>query len=96
LYFVEKCLVLTYWLRGHRLREARKVKSKEKKPVADQIHVRMHPGLRKLVAEKADEMNLPMSEFIAEVLANALERPDLAEVPRRKMGRPRKEMATAS
>jgi hypothetical protein len=55
----------------------------------------IHPELKRLIAEKADESHMTMNEFVAHVLANHLKRPDLAWVPRKKMGRPKKEKATA-
>jgi len=46
--------------------------------------------LRDIVAQMADEQNLPMSEIVAKLLAQAVKRPDLAKVPRKPFGAPRR------
>lgn len=54
------------------------------------IDVYCDKRLRTLCEEFADEENVPLSEYLARVIANAHDRPDLADVPRKKMGRKRK------
>ena len=58
--------------------------------MAQVIFAPVHPELKKLAGEAADRENLPLNEFVARILASHLGRPDLAQVPRKKMGRPRK------
>jgi hypothetical protein len=50
------------------------------------------PELKRLCWQAADAAALPLSEWIARVLAKEIGRPDLAVVPRKKLGRPRKEL----
>lgn len=51
------------------------------------------PELKNAIGDKADAANLPMNEWVARVLAEMLGRPELAAIPRKSMGRPRKETA---
>jgi len=44
--------------------------------------------LRDLVIADADARNIPLSEAVAQALAKAYGRPDLATVPRKRLGRP--------
>lgn len=67
-----------------------------KKPVtiacmADKLLVRLDPELKKLIDRKADELGVHggMGELTVRILAEHFGRPDLARVPRKKMGRPR-------
>ncbi len=48
--------------------------------------------LKDLLAEEADKDDLAMSEVVVRVLAERYGRPDLAIVPRKRPGRPRKEV----
>lgn len=48
------------------------------------------PELKELIGEAADQEGIPMNEWIAKVAAEALGRPDLAAIPRKAFGRPRK------
>ena len=59
------------------------------KPAAT-LTVPMHPHLKELIGKAADDAGLPMNEWLAKLLASHFRRPDLAEVPRRPFGRPRK------
>ena len=43
--------------------------------------------LRELAVEAANAENIPLSEWVAHLVAKALKRPDLAEVPRKRLGR---------
>ena len=54
--------------------------------------LRIGPGLKEAIGKAADEAGLPMNEFIAKVMADHLERPELAAIPRKSLGRPRKEI----
>ena len=68
----------------------------EKKIVADDLHIRVHPGLRRLVLDAADEADVSVNEVIAKILADHFEKPELGIVPRGRIGRPpirRKELA---
>lgn len=47
--------------------------------------------LRDIVAADADERGIPLSEAVAQAIAKAYNRPDLAAVPRKRLGRPRKD-----
>jgi hypothetical protein len=49
-------------------------------------YVNIH--LAGIIRADAEARNLPISEVVAEALARAYERPDLAYVPRKRMGRP--------
>lgn len=55
-----------------------------------QIHIHCDPELKRLAGIEADKSGLPLSEYIARTLAYHLGRPDLARIPRKRMGRPRK------
>ena len=59
------------------------------------LHIPMDPRLKDLIGKAADDEGLPMNEWAARVLAEALEHPELAPIPRKPMGRPRKELAAA-
>jgi hypothetical protein len=56
------------------------------------VSIRIHtdPRLKDLAGRRADALGLPLSELVVRALATYLDRPDLAVVPRKKMGRPRK------
>ena len=60
--------------------------------MADKLLVRLAPELKQILGEKAEELNVPggMGELAVRILATHFERTDLAFVPRKKMGRPRK------
>jgi hypothetical protein len=51
--------------------------------------VPVDPLLKELIGQAADGEGIPMNEWVARLAANALQRPELAEVPRKQMGRPR-------
>lgn len=53
-------------------------------------NVYMDPRLKDLAGAEADKAGLPLSEFIVRALAEKLKRLDLAIVPRKRPGRPRK------
>lgn len=54
------------------------------------VWLKMKPELKDLAGKKADKLGLPLSEFIVQILANDLKRPDLGTIPRKRIGRPRK------
>lgn len=58
--------------------------------LAEDLHIRVHPGLRQLVEEKADLEGLALNEWVAKTLAQMLGKPEYGVVPRKRMGRPRK------
>lgn len=51
------------------------------------------PQLKELIGRAADVEGIPMNEWVARLAANALHRPELGEVPRKPLGRPRKELS---
>ena len=55
------------------------------------IHGYVRESLRDLVVAEADAQGIPVSECVAMLLAKALDRPELGTVPRKQMGRPRKD-----
>ena len=60
------------------------MKVEEEKCVMPYIFcLRIHPDLHDLAETKAAANGLPLSEFIARILADHLDRPDLAIVPRK-------------
>lgn len=59
------------------------------------ISLKLNDGLRELVAQQADKLDLPMNEVIVHILAEHFGRKDLATVPRKRPGRHRKEKETA-
>jgi hypothetical protein len=58
--------------------------------MSEVIFAPVHPELKRLVGERADAADLPLNEYVARVLAEHLARPDLAWIPRKKPGGPRK------
>lgn len=67
----------------------------EDEKLTAEIRVYADPQLKALAGAAADERGVPLSEFVVQVLAQHLGRPDLAKVPRKSIGRPRKDLATA-
>jgi hypothetical protein len=61
-----------------------------RKPLTVRIVVRAAAELKDLAGLEADKANIPLSEWIVRVVAKQIGRRDLAEVPRKKLGRPRK------
>ena len=57
----------------------------EKVPIYGYVDSR----LRKLIEALADKDDVTLSDYISALLAKGVGRPDLAEVPRKRMGRPR-------
>jgi len=49
----------------------------------------IHPDLKDRIGEAADKAQMPMNEFVANVMAEHLGCPELAQIPRKTFGRPR-------
>lgn len=64
--------------------------SSEDRKLSAVITVICDPELKDLAWRAADAAGLPLSEFCAQMIAKAMDRPDLSKVPRKPMGRPRK------
>lgn len=73
----------------------RKIPPEEDRPLTEQLLVYAPPELKRIAGEAADAEDIPLSEFVVRALASVLGRPDLAAIPRKKCGRPRKEIAAA-
>lgn len=60
--------------------------------MSDRLVVRLHPDLKELIAKEADSLSVfgGMGELAVRILAEHYGRPDLATIPRKPMGRPRK------
>lgn len=56
--------------------------------------IRMGPELKELIGKAADNAGLPMNEYIAQVMAEHLGKPELGQIPRKSLGRPRKEVSS--
>ena len=67
---------------------------KKEAPLTFQLHIRCQPELRDILSRLAGP-ELPLNDFIVRLLAEKVDRPDLAKVPRKRIGRPRKEYANA-
>lgn len=70
-------------------------KGKDMTTPAAIMSVPVAPELKKQIGIAADAEGIPMNEWVARVTAEALGRPDLAKVPRKQYGRPRKEISHA-
>lgn len=53
------------------------------------VQVKLNPELYGVLASLADESQIPMGEYLVRLVAEKARRPDLAFVPRKRMGRPR-------
>jgi hypothetical protein len=62
----------------------------QKVPITGHIDSRLY---ELVVKYSVDNNNMPVSECVAKLLATALGRPDLGDVPRKPMGRPRVRLA---
>ena len=67
-------------------------KRQEGLKVAAVITVNCDPKLKDLAGKKADAAGISLSEWCAQAIANDLKLPELGKVPRKQMGRPRKEI----
>lgn len=57
------------------------------------VYIELNAELKELIGRAADEQNLPLNAFIAKILAKSMKRPDLAAIPKNRIGRPRKSIA---
>ena len=57
-------------------------------PTKADIHVYVDSRLRELMVADANERDVSLVDLVAEILAKSYDRPDLAAVPRKRMGRP--------
>lgn len=53
------------------------------------LYALVSPELKELVDQAAFDAGLATNEYVAKVLAEHLERPDLIKIPRKPLGRPR-------
>lgn len=65
------------------------------KEMAEHLHIKVSPDLKRAIGAEADRRGLTMNELIARLLADNLGKPGLGFVPRKRMGRPRKELQAA-
>jgi len=54
--------------------------------------LRISPALKDALGDEADRAGLPLNEYLAQVLAEHLGRPELGIIPRKSIGRPRNKM----
>jgi len=60
----------------------------------NKLLIRLEPELKNLVIEEAERLDTySMGEIVTRILAAHFKRPDLATVPRKSIGRPRKQPA---
>jgi hypothetical protein len=55
------------------------------------VSIKMRPELKEELERAADAAGLPMNRWIVELIANRVGKPELARVPRKRMGRPNKQ-----
>lgn len=53
------------------------------------LNLTVSPLLKEFVGQLADAADLPMNEWFAQFMADQFDRPELAKIPRNKVGRPR-------
>ena len=60
--------------------------------MADKMTIRLSPELKRLIDDEAKRLKLRggMGELAVKILAEKLGRPDLTEIPHKRMGRPPK------
>lgn len=56
--------------------------------------LKISEDLRELIGAAAGEAGQTMNEYIAKVMADHFGKPALAKIPRKPMGRPRKELSS--
>lgn len=64
----------------------------EESKLTAEISVYCDPRLKEILGGLADAASFPLSEYIVQILAEKVQRPDLAKIPRKRMGRRRKAM----
>jgi len=57
------------------------------------LTVPISPDLKEAIGVAADREEIPMNEWVCRTVAKALGKPELATVPRKPFGRPRKQLA---
>lgn len=68
--------------------------TRREKPLVSDIRINTClPELKELIGQMADAAQMPLGEYVVKVLADHAGRPDLATIPRKHPGRPRKPMA---
>jgi len=60
----------------------------EERPQKMRLDVYVDKRLRELVIAIVNQQNITVSEYVANLIAKALKRPDLAGIPRKRLGRP--------
>jgi hypothetical protein len=58
------------------------------------LPVKLHPKLHERIGREAEKANMPMTEFVSRLVADALGCPDLGVVQRKWPGRKRLELTT--
>jgi hypothetical protein len=61
----------------------------EGKTMSVPLTIRVSPELKEAVGQASDAANRPMNEVVAEILAAHFGKPELADIPRLPLGRPR-------
>lgn len=74
--------------------DRRKPSAQNNTTMAEVIFAPVHPELKRLIGERADKAGVPMNEYVAKILADHIGKKELAAIPRKKMGRPRKAAAS--
>lgn len=69
------------------------VTGKPENPLTVPLFVEIPTELKEILGQAADAENIPMNHFVARLLARAVKRPDLAVIPHKRVGRPRKVLA---
>jgi len=72
------------------VRENKGFSERKSAKMAVDIRVYADPELKKVAGQRADKEGIPLSELVVKALARYVDRPDLAAVPRKRPGRPRK------
>ena len=60
------------------------------------LYLPLDERLKEQIGLAADDANLPMNEWVAQILADKLGCPELAKIPRKAMGRPRNQPQTVN
>lgn len=62
-------------------------------PLIATIYVEVQAELKELAFRAAEAENMPLNHLVARLLAKHVKRPELASIPYKRMGRPRKHLA---
>lgn len=65
----------------------------QEQSLVTQLYVEILPELKEVLGRAADSENIPLNHLVARLLAKAMKRPELGVIPRKKMGRPRKQLS---